>query len=125
MRLMQIKKINLYESKTPVERFYAKYHTRTKEELEELQALYDSEVTDKANSEDAEKVSSAIGLDYKYLRIEGIGDAAVWEPESNDLKVLLEDYQFNLNVDLNEGNENDLEIAKLIALAILEKACNY
>ncbi len=123
VRLKQIKKIQLYESKTPVERFYAKYHTRTEEEVEELQELYDKEVTEKVNSEDSEKVITAIGLDYKYLRIDEIGDAAVWEHKVNDLKVLLGDYQFTLNVDLNEGNENDLEIAKLIATAIVEKAC--
>ena len=123
VRLKQIKKIQLYESKTPVERFYAMYHTRTEEEVEELQELYDKEVTEKVNSEDSEKVITAIGLDYKYLRIDEIGDAAVWEHKVNDLKVLLGDYQFTLNVDLNEGNENDLEIAKLIATAIVEKAC--
>jgi hypothetical protein len=92
--------------------------------MEELQELYDKEVAEKANSEDSEKVITAIGLDYEYLRIEKIGDAAVWEHKVNDLKVLLGDYQFTLNVDLNEGNENDLEIAKLIAVAIMEKACN-
>ncbi len=70
VRLKQIKKIQLYESKTPVERFYTMYHTRTEEEMEELQELYDKEVTEKVNSEDSEKVITAIGLDYKYLRIE-------------------------------------------------------
>ena len=63
-------------------------------------------------------------MDYEYLRIDEIGDAAVWEHKVNDLKVLLGDYQFTLNVDLNEGNEYDLEIASLIANAIIEKACN-
>ncbi len=124
VRLKQISKIELYESPTPVERFYSKYHTRTEEEMKALQELYDKEVTEKVNIEDSEKISTAIGMDYDYLRIDEIGDAAVWEHKVNDLKVLLGDYQFTLNVDLNEGNEYDLKIASLIANAIIEKACN-
>jgi len=124
VRLKQISKIELYKSRTPVDRFYSKYHTRTEEEMAALQELYDKEVTEKANMEGSEKVSSAIGMDYEYLRIDHIGDAAVWEHKVNDLKVLLGEYQFTLNVDLNEGNEYDLEIAKLIANAIIEKACD-
>lgn len=124
VRLKQISKIELYESATPVERFHAKYHTRTEEEIKALQELYDKEVTEKADIEGSEKVSAAIGLDYAYLKIDELGDAAVWEHKVNDLKVLLGDYQFTLNVDLNKGNEYDLEIAILIANAIIEKACN-
>lgn len=124
VRLKQISKIELYKSKTPVDRFYSKYHTRTAEEMAALQELYDKEVTEKANMEGSEKVSSAIGMDYEYLRIDNIGDAAVWEHKVNDLKVLLGEYQFTLNVDLNEGNEYDLEIARLIANAIIKKACD-
>jgi hypothetical protein len=124
VRLKQISKIELYKSKTPVERFYSKYHTRTEEEMAALQELYDKEVTEKTNMEGSEKVSTAIGMDYEYERIDNIGDAAVWEHKVNDLKVLLGEYQFTLNVDLNEGNEYDLEIARLIANAIIEKACD-
>jgi len=62
-------------------------------------------------------------MDFEYTRVADIGDAAVWEHKVNDLKVLLGDYQFTLNVDLNDGKENNLEKAKLIAEAIIEKAC--
>jgi len=130
VRLSKIFKIKLYESKTSVDRFYDKYHTRTPEEQEELKKLYDSLVlnsepvkqkTDKSN---AEMLSEAIGFDYAYLNIDGIGDAAVWEYKINDLIVLVGDYQFTVNVDLKKGNDYDLEKAKLIAKAIIEKACN-
>lgn len=130
VRLKQIAKIKLYESKTAVDRFYAKYHTRTTEEQEELKKRYDSLVlnsdtvkqkTDKSN---AEMLSEAIGFNFEYLPIEDLGDAAVWEYKVNDLKVLVGDYQFTVNVDLNKGNNFDLEKAKLIARAIIEKACN-
>jgi len=124
VRLKQISKIELYDSSTPVERFYAKYHTRTEEEIKELQEIYDKEVAEKANSEDSEKISAAIGMDFEYLRVSDLGDAAVWEHKVKDLIVLLGDYQFKLNVDLNKGNAYDLEIARLIANAIIEKACN-
>jgi hypothetical protein len=63
VRLSQIFQIELYESKTAVERFYSKYHTRTEEEMKELQEVYDKEVTEKVNSENSEKVSTAIGMD--------------------------------------------------------------
>ncbi len=130
VRLSKILKIKLYESKNGLERFYAKYHTRTPDEQEELKKLYDSLVlnsdpvkqkTDKSN---AELLSEAIGFNFEYLNIEDIGDAAVWEHKINDLIVLVGDYQFTVNVDLNKGNDHDLEKAKLIAKAIIEKACN-
>ena len=130
VRLSKIFKIKLYESKTSLDRFYAKYHTRTPDEQEELKKLYDSLVlnsdtvkqkTDKSN---AEILTEAIGFNFEYLNIEGIGDASVWEHKINDLIVLVGDYQFTVNVDLNKGNDYDLEKAKLIAKAIIEKACN-
>ncbi len=40
--LGSINKITLYKSKTPVDRFYDKYHTRTPEEQAILKKLYDS-----------------------------------------------------------------------------------
>ena len=64
------------------------------------------------------------GFSFKYLEIEGIGDAAVWEYEVNDLIVLVGDYQFTVHVDLNKGNDYDLEKAEFIAKAIIEKACH-
>ena len=69
-------------------------------------------------------LSEGIGLDFSYLNVEGIGDAAVWENKANSLKVLVGDYQFSVTVELNKGNDHDLEKAKLIAKAIIEKACN-
>lgn len=128
--LGKIKKIGLYKSKTPVERFYAKYHNRSPEEQAELKKLYDSlvlnskELKQKTDNSNAKLLSEAVGFDYAYLNIEGIGDAAVWEHKINDLIVLVGDYQFTVNVDLNIGNDHDLEKAKLIAKAIIEKACN-
>lgn len=127
--LGSIDKIKLYKSKTPVDRFYAKYHTKTPEEQAALKKLYDSLVlnsepvkskTDKSN---AIMLSEAIGFNFAYLPVDDIGDAAVWEYKVNDLKVLVGEYQFTVNVDLNKGNDYDLEKAKLIAKAIIEKAC--
>ena len=130
VRLGGISKIKLYKSKTPVDRFHSKYHTKTPEEQAALKKLYDSLVlnsepvkskTDKSN---AIMLSEAIGFNFAYLPVENIGDAAVWEYKINDLKVLVGEYQFTVNVDLNKGNDYDLEKAKLIAKAIIEKACN-
>jgi len=127
--LGSIDKIKLYKSKTPVDRFYAKYHTKTPEEQEELKKLYDSlvlnsdQVKSKTDKSNAVMLSEAIGFNFAYLPVEDIGDAAVWEYKVNDLKVLVGDYQFTVNVDLNKGNDFDLEKAKLIAKAIIEKAC--
>jgi len=127
--LGSIDKIKLYKSKTPVDRFYAKYHTKTPEEQAELKKLYDSlvlnsdQVKSKTDKSNAKMLSEAIGFNFAYLPVEEIGDAAVWEYKVNDLKVLVGDYQFTVNVDLNKGNDYDLEKAKLIAKAIIEKAC--
>jgi len=124
-----IKKIKLYKSKTPVDRFYAKYHTKTPEEQAALKKLYDSlvlnsdQVKSKTDKSSAAMLSKAIGFNFAYLPVDNIGDAAVWEYKVNDLKVLVGDYQFTVNVDLNKGNDYDLEKAKLIAKAIIEKAC--
>jgi len=41
----------------------------------------------------------------------------------NSLLVLVGDYQFTVNVDLNKGNDYDLEKAILIAKAVIKKAC--
>lgn len=124
-----IKKITLYKSKTPVDRFYDKYHTRTAEEQAEVKKLYDSlvlnspEVKKRTDKSSAELLSESIGVDFQYINIDAIGDAAVWEYKINDLKVLVGDYQFTVNVDLNKGNDYDLSKAKLIAKAIIKKAC--
>ena len=128
--LQSINKIELYKSKTSVERFYAKYHTPTPEEQAEKKEAYDSlvlnneELKQKTNEANAEMLSEAIGFNFEYLNIEGIGDAAVWEIKVNGLIVLVGDYQFTVTVDLNKGNELDLEKAKLIAKAIIAKACS-
>ncbi len=125
-----IHKIKLYKSKTPIDRFYAKYHNRSPKEQAELKKLYDSlvlnskEVKQKTDKSNAKMLSEAIGFNFGYLPIDGIGDAAVWEHKVNDLKVLVGDYQFTVHVDLNKGNDHDLEKAKLIAKAIIDKACN-
>ena len=130
VRLSQISKIKLYKSKTPVDRFYAKYHTKTPEEQAALKKVYDSlvlnspEVKSKTDKSNTIMLSEAIGFNFAYLPVEDIGDAAVWEYKVNDLKVLVGDYQFTDNVDLKKGNDFDLEKAKLIANAIIEKACN-
>ena len=130
VRLKQISKIKLYKSKTSIDRFYAKYHTRTPKEQAELKKLYDSlvlnnpDVKTKTNKSSAKMLSETIGFNFEYLEINGIGDAAVWEHKVNDLKVLVGDYQFTVNVDLNKGNDYNLEKAKLIAKAIIEKACD-
>ena len=128
--LGSINKITLYKSKTPVDRFYDKYHTRTPEEQAALKKLYDSlvvnnpKVKKKTDRSTAELLSESTGFDFQYINIDDIGDAAVWEYKINDLKVLVGDYQFTVNVDLNKGNDYDLEKAKLIAKAIIEKACD-
>jgi len=113
-----------------MDRFYAKYHTRSPKEQAELKKLYDSlvlndpDVKTKTNKSSAKMLSETIGFDFEYLEINGIGDAAVWEYKVNDLKVLVGEYQFTVNVDLNKGNDYDLEKAKLIAKAIIQKACD-
>ena len=128
--LTSIQKIKLYKSKTPVERFYAKYHTPTPEEQAEKKKAYDSlvlnseEVKQKTDEKNAKMLSEAIGFNFSYLNIDGIGDAAVWEHKVNGLLVLVGDYQFTVAVDLNKGDDLNLEKAKLIAQAIIEKACN-
>jgi hypothetical protein len=123
IRLKQIKKIRLYD-KTPVDQFHFQYHTRTKEEQAELTKALDKEVEKKTTDEKAEKITDAIGMDFAYIKVDGLGHAAVWEPKNNDLKVLVGEYQFTLNVDLEKENDFDLEKAKLIAQAIIDKACN-
>ena len=129
IRLNHISKIELYKSKTPVERFYDKYHTRTPEEQDELKKVYDSlvlnnsEVKNKTDQSSAATLSESIGFNFQYLNVDDIGDAAVWDYKANDLIVLVGEYQFSLNVDLNKGNDYDLEKARLLAKAIIEKAC--
>ena len=122
--LGSIKKVNLYKSKTLVDRFYSKYHTRTPEEQAALTKALDKEVEKKTTDENAKIVTDGIGMDFKYVRVDALGDAAVWEYEVNDLKVLVGNYQFTVHVELNQGNDFDLEKAKLIAQAIIDKACN-
>jgi len=125
VRLQQIKKIKLYKSNTAVERFYDKYHTRTGSEKAAQKETYNKEVVDKIDDGNVKEVSDKIiNLDYEYLKINQVGDAAVWEHKVNNLLVLLGDYQFTVNVNLTKGNENDLEKAIAIAKAIIKKACN-
>ncbi len=124
VKLGSITKVNLYKSKTLVDRFYAKYHTRTPEEQVELTKALGKEVEMKTTDENAKIVTDGIGMDFKYVRVDALGDAAVWEYEVNDLKVLVGNYQFTVHVELNQGNDFDLEKAKLIAQAVIDKVCN-
>ena len=123
IRLKAIHKIKLYD-KTPVEQFYFQYHTRTKEEQAELKKDLDKEVEKTTTDRNAKNVTDSVGMNFAYLRIDHVGDAAVWEHKVNDLIVLVGNYQFTLNVDLNKGNDNDLEKAKLLAQAIIDKSCD-
>lgn len=122
IQLSGIFKMKLYD-KTPVERFFQKYHTRTEEETNELTATYKTEVEEKAKDENAAIVSNAMDFDFEYIKVEGIGDAAVWEHKVNALKVLVGAYQFTLSVDLKKSSEDNLEKAKLIAKDIIIRAC--
>ena len=123
IRLKQIKKMRSND-KTPVDQFHFQYQTRTKEEQAELTKALDKEVEKKTTDVNAKIITDGIGMDFAYLKVDGLGDAAVWEHKVNDLKVLVGEYQFILNVDLEKGNDFDLEKAKLIAQAIIDKACN-
>ena len=123
VRLGSITKVNLYKSKTLVDRFYDKYHTRTPEEQAELTKALDKEVAKKTTDKNAKKVTDGIGMDFKYVKVDGLGDAAVWEYKVNDLKVLVGNYQFTVHVKLNQGNDFDLEKAKIIAQAVIDKVC--
>lgn len=122
--LKQISQIKLYESKTPVDRFYDKYHTKTEAEQEALEQTYREEVENKTDNKNAGLIGNVMDMNFEYINIDGLGDAAVWEHKVNDLIVLVGDYQFKLYVDLKEGNEYDLEKAILIANGIISKACN-
>ena len=122
VRLQKIFKIKLYD-KTPVEQFYFKYHTRTAEEQAEQKKALDAQVSKETNNKNADKVTGAVGFDFQYEKIAVLGDAAVWEHKVNNLIVLVGEYQFTVNVDLKDSNELNLEKAKLIAQAIIDKAC--
>lgn len=121
--LGSINKIKLYKSKTPVDRFYAKYHTRTPEEQAALTKALDKEVAKKTTDKNAKKITDGIGMNFSYLKVDGLGDAAVWEQKVNAIIVLVGDYQFTVHVGLNKGNDFDLEKAKLIAQAVIDKVC--
>ena len=122
VRLQSIFKIKLYD-KTPVEQFYFKYHTRSAEEQVEQKKALDAQVNKETDNKNADKVTGAVGFDFQYEKIAALGDAAVWEHKVNSLIVLVGEYQFTVNVDLKESNELNREKAKLIAQAIIDKAC--
>jgi len=122
VRLSKISKIKLHD-KTPVDQFYFQYHTLSEKEKKELKRIYDEEVQKKTNNDSANEISKSIGFDFEYLKVDGLGDAAVWEYKANDLIVLVGEYKFTININLNKGNGVNLERAKLIAEAIIEKAC--
>ena len=116
-------------NKTPVDQFYFSYHTRSETEKSEIKKIYDTEVKKEINDKTADKISEAIGFDFEYDNVDGLGDAAVWQRwvtksfVENSLIVLVGEYQFTVYVVLNKGNDYDLEKAILIASAIIDKAC--
>lgn len=122
IRLQSIRKVELL-GKTAVERFYEKYHTKTKSELEETKSTYKSEVEDKSDVDNANVIGDAMDFNFEYLEVNKLGDAAVWEHKVNDLIVLVGEYQFTVNVKLGGDNALNLEKAELIAHAIIDKAC--
>ena len=124
VRLQHISKIELYKSSNAKDHFYDKYHTRTDADKKELKEQYNNEVVDKVDDENISEVANKIiDLNYEYLKIDNVGDAAVWEHKVNNLLVLVGNYQFTVNVNLTKGDNKDLEKAILIAKAIIDKAC--
>ena len=56
-----------------------------------------------------------------YIKVEGLGDAAVWNTKTNELNVLQNGVKFTLVTDLSNDKEVNKGLAISLAKIILDK----
>ncbi|MBA4848954.1 hypothetical protein [Emticicia sp. BO119] len=67
------------------------------------------------------KIAKNLASTTRYLRIEGVGDAAAWEYSSNYLIVLSGKVTFRVIVNVSANTDENIAIAQRLALEILKK----
>ncbi len=116
------------KKKSDLENFQSFYRTPTKEELERAFEEADKRVGEQKDVSKDQK-NAAMGLakgmaaQAKFEQVSGIGDAAAWKPNDNELVVLVGGLTFQVIADVSSDANSNLELAKKLALEVLKK-CN-
>lgn len=121
-----LKVIDFYSTKeTPIATFNHLY--RNPSEAEKEKAFQEAEkglnkigVPEKDVKNTVNEAKS-IAATTKYLRIQGVGEAAAWEYSSNYLIVLAGKVTFRVIVNVSENPEENIALAQKLALEVLKK----
>lgn len=109
--------------------FEQHYQNPTAEQLKEAdKAMNDAldqkqaagEISQNAK-ESAKGLAAELGKNVRWDNVEGLGEAAKWNPKTQELKVFSGQIEFEIRIDLGLSNEAHLTKAKAAAAAILQK----
>ncbi len=106
-------------------RFTMSHQMPTDEAMDEFRAELDQQLTDEEVSEDSRELagvlSEGIASAIKFTSVDGVGDLAVWDHLDKRLVVLAGRYQFGVNLDYYVTPEENIELARSIALRLMEQ----
>ena len=114
------------KKKTDVESFRFFYRNMTQKELDEAFAQAEKQVQNKPDATKDQKaagVSIAKGMaaTTKFENVAGVGEAAVWKLQDNELIVLHIGLTFQVIADVSKDKATNLELAKKLAVEVLTK----
>lgn len=124
--LKWLKVIDFYSKKeTPLATFNHLYRNPTEAEKEKAFQEAEKGLNKRGVSEKDIKntvnEAKSLAATTKYLRIQGVGDAAAWEYSSNYLIVLAGKVTFRVIVNVSENPEENIALAQKLALEVLKK----
>ena len=103
---------NAHRTPTEEEKTYMQQEMTKKLEEEELSA---------PQKETGTKLTTSVMDKIQFEAVEGIGDAAAWDFMDSALVVLTGRTKFKIIVDISDAKEENLAIAKKLAILVLKK----
>lgn len=95
------------------------HHVPTKEEMEKLHKEMKKEADKKGLSEDSKKtgkkLTTGIGSNLKFTKVDGIGDQAFYSHLDRSLDVRFGTISFSILISTEEGLDKDIDVAKKLA----------
>jgi hypothetical protein len=124
--LKWVKIIDFYNpQKPPIEVFNHLYRNPTEAEKEQAFKEAEKGLNERGVSQKDVKNTIAeaksIAATTKYLRLQGVGEAAAWEYSSNYLIVLAGKVTFRVIANVSTNTDENIELARNLALEILGK----
>lgn len=114
------------KKKSDVESFRHFYRNLTQKELDEAFGQAEKQVQNKPNATKEQK-EAAVGMakdmaaTAKFENVAGVGEAAVWKLNDNELIVLFKGFTFQVIADVSKDKATNLGLAKKLVAEVLAK----